>query len=204
MTQEMHFGQEDAASHSAVQADLMPNFQILVPGTIAAGLLSFLFLPWPLAAASTFLALFMVAGAEVDARTFLLPDLVTYGAFIGGVAVAPISVAFSASSNAWTAMDSALLQGGGTALVLYAVRAAYTKFRGTEGVGLGDIKLAAAIGAWLPFGAIPYCFLLATAAALLVVGVKQPRNIRDNVKLPFGAYLCPALWLIFFVSALRL
>ncbi len=200
----MHFGQEDAATHSAARAELIPNLQIVAPVTIAAGTLSFLLLPWPLAAASTLLALFMIAGAEVDARTFLLPDVVTYGAFLSGVALAPVSLAFAASPTVWTAMGGALLQGGGTALVLYMVRAAYTKFRGTEGVGLGDIKLAAAIGAWLPFATIPYCFLLATAAALLVVAVKQPRDIRDNVKLPFGAYLCPALWLIFFASALRL
>lgn len=203
MTQDAHFGEESAATQGVALPDLTPNLPLLALGTSVAGLLSFHFLPFPLAIASTLLALFMVAGADVDARTFLLPDVVTYGALVCGIALAPIALSFTASPHPWSAIGSALLQAGGTALVLYAVRVAYAKYRGIEGIGLGDVKLAAAIGAWLPLEAIPYCFLLATVAALLLVALKQPRQIRGDVKLPFGACLCPALWLIFFASALR-
>jgi len=62
--------------------DVYPNPAIVIGGTGVVGLISMLSLPWPVAVASTVLGTLMVAGAEIDAREYLLPDLVTWGAVI--------------------------------------------------------------------------------------------------------------------------
>jgi leader peptidase (prepilin peptidase)/N-methyltransferase len=68
------------------------------------------------------------------------------------------------------------------------------------------VKLAAAVGAWLPAASIPLCFALATCSALMAVALARIRgeSINATAKLPFGAFLCPALWLVFFAGELQL
>ena len=78
------------AGETAGSEDIRPNPAILIGGAAAIGLISALSLPWPVAVASTVLGTLMVAGAEVDARKFLLPDLVTWGAVICGILAAPL------------------------------------------------------------------------------------------------------------------
>jgi leader peptidase (prepilin peptidase) / N-methyltransferase len=177
---------------------LTPNLLIFTAGTGASALVSFLYLPWPFAIASTILAIFMVAGADVDSRTFLLPDVVTYGALICGILAAPLLD----WTDPWYSLGGSILRAAVTCLFLGLLRKAFIKFRGLEGLGFGDVKLAAAIGAWLPFELIPSCFGLATTAALLSIIVRWRGETLDGLKLPFGAFLCPALWLVFFADSL--
>ncbi len=185
---------------------LRPNLTILVAATGVVGLLSFIYLPWPLALASTFLGLLMIAGADVDARVFLLPDVVTYGAILSGILAAPLLDILDpyqiAWESPWQSATAAILRAAGTAFLLALLRKAYSSLRKIEGLGLGDVKLAAAVGAWLPLEAIPICFGLATMAALVSVLIHGHRDGLAELKLPFGAFLCPALWFIFFVTSL--
>ncbi len=181
---------------------LRPNFTILIGATGAAGLLSFLYLPWPLAVASTLLSLLMAAGADIDSRTFLLPDVVTYGAIVSGILAAPLLDSFDPWQSPWQSAGAAILRAACTAFLLALLRKAYASLRKTEGLGFGDVKLAAAVGAWLPFEAIPACFGLAAVAALVSVLIRGRQDALENFKLPLGAFLCPALWLVFFVTSL--
>ena len=107
----------------------------------------------------------MVAGADIDARTFLLPDLITFGAIVCGIVAAPLLD----TAHPWAAAGEAVARAAGIAAVLALFRTGYAWFRRSEGLGLGDVKLAAGIGAWLPVEAIPLCFGLATSSALLAV-----------------------------------
>jgi leader peptidase (prepilin peptidase) / N-methyltransferase len=192
----------------AMTADLLsapslrPNFTILISATGAIALLSFMTLPWPFAAASTALGLLMAAGADVDARTFLLPDAVTYGAVVTGILAAALLAATDPWESPWQSAGAAILRAAVTALLLAFLRKAYASLRKVEGLGFGDVKLAAAAGAWLPFQVIPICFALAAAAALVSVIIQGRKESLDELKLPFGAFLCPALWLVFFVTSL--
>ena len=106
----------------------------------------------------------MTAGADVDARTFLLPDTVTAGTLISGIWRRLRSI----RSIRERAREAAA-RAAGTAAVLLLVRWSYARLREREGVGLGDVKLAAGIGAWLPLDAIPVCFGFAASAALVAV-----------------------------------
>jgi leader peptidase (prepilin peptidase)/N-methyltransferase len=179
---------------------LRPDLRILLAGSAAVALVSVASLPLSLALASIVLGALMIAGAEIDARTYLLPDFVTLGAFVCGVLVQFALDPFSPTEAA----GLALARGAGTALALALVRWGYAWRRGREGIGLGDVKLSAAIGAWLPVQAIPMCFLLATGAAFVAVLLARFRGERFDraTRIPFGAFLCPSLWLIFFFCAL--
>ena len=177
---------------------LAPNWIVLLCGTSAVTLVSFIFLPWPLALLSSVLGLLMVAGADIDARTFLLPDLVTYGATAVGIFAAPLL----GHAEPWASIGGAALRALGIGLFFALLRAVHMRLRGREGLGFGDVKLAAAVGAWLPLTVIPYCFGLASVAALVAITFHRRGEALDNLKLPFGAFLCPALWLVFFLNLL--
>jgi hypothetical protein len=73
-----------------LEEDLRPNWATLAAGCSAVALVSATLLPWPDAAASTVLEGLMVAGADVDARMFLLPDVVTWGTACCGVLAAAV------------------------------------------------------------------------------------------------------------------
>jgi len=186
------------AGETAGSEDIRPNPAILIGGAAAIGLISALSLPWPVAVASTVLGTLMVAGAEVDARKFLLPDLVTWGAVICGILAAPLLN----TAEPWAAMGEAIARAGCIAGVLVLFRAGYGWIRQIEGLGLGDVKLGAAIGAWLPLEAIPWCFGLATSGALLALMFARLSGepVMRTTKVPLGAFLCPALWIVFYAN----
>ena len=179
---------------------LRPNLAILAGAGAVIVLLSALMLPWQVAVASAVLGGLMVAGADVDARTFLLPDFITWGAVISGV----VAAAALNPYEAWHAGAAAIVRAAVTAFALALLRWCHARLRAREGLGFGDVKLAAAVGAWLPFDAIPMCFCLAAGSALVAVLLARLRGeaISRSAKIPFGAFLCPALWLIFYVSVL--
>ena len=160
------------------------EFAILSAGT----------LPWTLALTSIALGALMMAGADVDARVYLLPDTITFSTLACGILAALVLEPF----DPWHAAAGALARAAGTAGVLAAVRFGYARLKGEEGIGLGDVKLAAGVGAWLPLEHIPVCFALATGAALLYAF--HARRIRRTSRIPFGAFLCPALWLAFYAG----
>ena len=190
----------EAGETSGSEDDLRPNPAILIGGAGAIGLISGLSLPWPVAVASTVLGTLMIAGAEVDAREYLLPDLVTWGAVICGILAAPLLN----TVEPWTAAGEAIARAGCIAGVLLLFRAGYAWSRQIEGLGLGDVKLGAAIGAWLPLEAIPWCFGLATSGALLAVMFARLSGepVMRTTKVPLGAFLCPALWIVFYADSL--
>jgi hypothetical protein len=116
------------AEDLSVAPDLRPHLGLLIGGSTAIAAISLFTLPWPFALASTLLGLFMIAGADVDARTFLLPDAVTYGALACGLLAAfflePMDP-FSDVVPPWQRLGFAVLRAGGTALLLALLRMIY-------------------------------------------------------------------------------
>jgi leader peptidase (prepilin peptidase)/N-methyltransferase len=189
----------EAGEAIGLEVDLRPSPAILIGGTCVIGLISALSLPWPVAIASTMLGTLMIAGADVDARTFLLPDLITFGAVFCGILAAPLLD----MTDPWAAAGQAIARAGCVAGALALFRGGYAWRRKTEGLGLGDVKLAAAIGAWLPLEAIPLCFGLATSGALVTVMLARLNGqaVMRTTRIPFGAFLCPALWIVFYADS---
>jgi leader peptidase (prepilin peptidase) / N-methyltransferase len=183
-----------------LQERLRPNAAVLVGGSGAIVIVSVLMLPWPAAVASAALGALMIAGADVDARTLLLPDVVTWGAVGGGI----IAAAALDPDDPWLAIAAAIARAAGTALALALLQWCYARLRTREGLGFGDVKLAAAVGAWLPLKMIPLCFGLASGGALVAVMLARLRGetVDASTRVPFGAFLCPALWLLFYCGTL--
>ena len=179
--------------------DLSPNPMVLAGGVVVIGVISALTLPWPVAIASAVLGALMVAGADVDARTFLLPDAITWGAVACGI----VAASLLHPAAPWLTAGEAIARAACIAAALALFRSGYAWIRRSEGLGLGDVKLAAAIGAWLSVDAIPLCFGLATTSALLVVmfGYLKGQSVTRATRIPFGAFLCPSLWVVFYVES---
>ena len=140
----------------------------------------------------------LLALGVIDWREYRLPDLLTLPLLATGLLLAAVGDPADASSRLIGAL-------AGGAVVL-AIRAAYAALRGREGMGLGDAKLLAAIGAWLGWEALPAVVLVASLSALLVVGIGAAagRRVEAADRVAFGAFLCLAAWLVRLSGALDL
>ncbi|RVT89850.1 prepilin peptidase [Sphingomonas crocodyli] len=160
------------------------------------GALAFTIAPPIEAAAGAVFGWLLLTLALLDLRHFWLPDrltipLLAFG-LIGGLAgIGP-------------PLDDRLIGMVGGYVALEAVRIGYAKVRGREGLGRGDAKLFAAIGAWLGWRAMPVVLLLASLIGLgMVLGLmlmKRAPNRTD--RLPLGTCLCLAAWPVWGTSAI--
>ncbi|WP_300548209.1 A24 family peptidase [Roseovarius sp.] len=126
-----------------------------------------------------------------DLSAFRLPNALTGLLCVTGVGLAwedpfrtPVDAAFGAAV------------GGGA---FFLIRVVYQWLRGREGLGLGDVKLMAGIGAGLGAMALPMVALIAASAALVLATLTAWRTGQhpgSGKEIPFGAYLCgaSALW----------
>src|SRR5260221_2244294 len=96
------------------------------------------------------LALVMMAVAVIDARNFVIPDKLVLAALALGCLDAWM---VQSEAAAPAALLVAVVRGVGVAVAFWILREAYVRLRGREGIGLGDIKLAAVAGGWLEFPA---------------------------------------------------
>lgn len=79
------------------------------------------------------------------------------------------------------------------------VALAYKLVRGRDGLGLGDVKLIAAAGIWLPVQGSFYAIAAASIFALacmVVIGLWRGRGSALMDSLPFAVFLAPAFWLL--------
>jgi len=135
------------------------------------------------------LAVLMVLIATVDLARFTIPDALSVPAFALGLV--------HAAMHGGDTIAAAALRGVVLALVFWSLRIGYRRLRGCDGLGLGDIKLAAVAGAWLSWPAMPLAVDIAAFSALIAYGVRQyvlRRPWQPAARLPFGAFLGPAIW----------
>jgi leader peptidase (prepilin peptidase)/N-methyltransferase len=138
------------------------------------------------------LALLMLIIAAVDARRFIIPNELTLAA----LALALVQAAIL-DPNPARAILQAVLRALALGLIFFAVRETYVRLRGRDGLGLGDVKLAAVAGAWLGWTAIPIAVEVAalSALALYLVRYLGGRPLRATQRIPFGLFLAPAIWI---------
>jgi leader peptidase (prepilin peptidase)/N-methyltransferase len=125
----------------------------------------------------------LVALAFIDLDTSFLPDDLTLPLMWAGIVSAALG---------WIPVTLAASVGGAVAgyLSLWFVFHAYRLIRGKEGMGAGDFKLLAALGAWMGWQAIPSIILLASAVGAIVgIALIVFRQHDREVPIPFGPYL---------------
>jgi leader peptidase (prepilin peptidase)/N-methyltransferase len=81
-------------------------------------------------------------------------------------------------------------------LSLWSVYWLFKLVTGKEGMGYGDFKLLAALGAWLGWQAIPMIILLSSVVGAIVgLGLMAATRRGKDVPIPFGPYLAMAGWI---------
>jgi leader peptidase (prepilin peptidase)/N-methyltransferase len=139
-----------------------------------------------LAGLSTLLFLFLlVAMTFIDFDTQLLPDDLTYPLLWAGLLVNV--------QGTFVPLQDAVIGAAAGYLVLWAVYWLFKLVTGKEGMGYGDFKLLAALGAWLGWQMLPTIILLSSVVGA-VVGISLivfAKRGRDK-PIPFGPYLAAA------------
>lgn len=127
----------------------------------------------------------MIALTFIDLDTFYLPDSITLPLLWLGLLLN--------TGAAFTDLRSAVLGAAVGYLALWSVYWAFKLATGKEGMGYGDFKLLAAIGAWLGWKMLPLVILLSSLVGA-VVGLALIAFARHgrNVPIPFGPYLAIA------------
>lgn len=127
----------------------------------------------------------LVALTAIDFDTQLLPDDITLPLLWIGLALNVF--------NVYTDLKSAVIGAMVGYLSLWAVYWLFKLFTGKEGMGYGDFKLLAALGAWLGWQMLPLTILLSSLVGA-VVGIALMAFARHgrNVPIPFGPYLAAA------------
>ena len=133
----------------------------------------------------------------IDALYQLLPDVLTLGLLWAGLLLRAWFAPMSLGDAVWGAALGYVL--------LYLPHVLYLKWRGEVGLGLGDAKLLAAVGAWLGLVHVPTVLLLACVAGLMYGGVRflgyarathrvEVQDLVDlrRVRIPFGPFISMA------------
>lgn len=170
----------------ACRTAISPRYPVVeaLAGVIA-GYIAWRFGASAAAAGAMLFAWTMIALAFIDLDTFYLPDNLTLPLLWTGLV-------FNIGAT-YTDLASAVTGAAAGYLVLWAVFWAYKLATGKEGMGYGDFKLLAAIGAWLGWKMLPLVILLSSfVGAVVGVGLIILARRGRNVPIPFGPYLALA------------
>lgn len=139
----------------------------------------------PMAAGAMIFAAAMIALTFIDFDTQLLPDDITLPLLWAGL----IFNLF----GTYTDLSSAVVGAAAGYLSLWSVYWLFKLATGKEGMGFGDFKLLAAIGAWLGWQMLPLV-ILASSVVGAVVGIALIVFVRRgrDIPIPFGPYLAAA------------
>lgn len=145
---------------------------------------------WQGFAASVF-SCFLVALSGIDLRTRLLPDQLTLTLMWLGL--------IASLDNLFMPAKPALLGAIAGYMSLWTVWWVFRQLTGKEGMGHGDFKLLAALGAWVGLKGIIPIILLSSVVGAIVGSIWLYSQGRDKATpIPFGPYLAIAGWIVFF------
>jgi leader peptidase (prepilin peptidase) / N-methyltransferase len=161
---------------------------------LGAALCVFVVMTTPVSAAMFGILVFsfgLLALLFIDLEHYLLPDLITLPLMWCGLL-------FNISGT-FVDLPSAVIGAVCGYLVLWSVFHVFRLLTGKEGLGYGDFKLVAAIGAWLGWQMLPLVILIASVVGAVVGGIylAVSKRGRDH-PIPFGPFLAGAGWLAMF------
>jgi leader peptidase (prepilin peptidase)/N-methyltransferase len=133
-------------------------------------------------AAGLFFGWALLALTFIDLDTQLLPDDITLPLLWAGLLVNAVGTFID--------LQSAVLGAAGGYLILWSVYWAFRLIMKKEGMGYGDFKLLAAIGAWTGWQVLPFVVVVSAALGAVIgsIGLWLARRGADT-KIPFGPYL---------------
>ena len=162
---------------------ISPRYPLVeaLTGTLS-GLVAWQFGFGTVAIAALLFTFALIALTFIDFDTFLLPDDITLPLLWGGL--------FLNLHGVFTDLHSAVIGAMAGYLALWSVYWLFKLVTGKEGMGYGDFKLLAAIGAWFGWQLLPAVILLSSLAGS-IIGISMMVFARHgrNVPIPFGPYL---------------
>jgi leader peptidase (prepilin peptidase)/N-methyltransferase len=138
-------------------------------------------------------SLIALTGIDIDHQ--LLPDNITLPLMWAGL-VAAVAIGPSLGAALPVSPKDAVIGAAAGYLSLWLVFHAFKLVTGKEGMGYGDFKLFAALGAWLGWKLLPLVIILSAATgAVLGISMIALRGRDRSAPMPFGPYLAAAGWL---------
>jgi leader peptidase (prepilin peptidase)/N-methyltransferase len=130
----------------------------------------------------------LVALTFIDVDHQLLPDSITLPLVWFGL--------FFNLSNTFTSLEVSVIGAMAGYLSLWLVYHGFRLATGKEGMGYGDFKLLAALGAWLGWTYLPVIILLSSVVgAVIGIGLMLFKQHQREQPIPFGPYLAAAGWI---------
>ncbi|MCG9599078.1 A24 family peptidase [Vibrio sp. Isolate25] len=141
------------------------------------------------AVALLFFTFVLIAATFIDLDTMLLPDQLTLPLIWSGIALSLLGLSPVSLQDSVTGAIVGYL-------CLWSIYWGFKLLTGKEGMGYGDFKLLAALGAWLGWQYLPIIVLLSSLVGLLF-GLIQLRLQKQGIDkaFPFGPYLAIAGWI---------
>ncbi|MES9812434.1 MAG: A24 family peptidase [Candidatus Thiodiazotropha sp.] len=171
------------------KAPISPRYPII---EVVTGLLSLIVahhfgVSWA-AMAALVLTWALIALSVIDFDVQLLPDNITLPFLWLGLLIS--------LGNVFTDPRTALIGAAAGYLSLWSVYQLFKRLTGKEGMGYGDFKLLAMLGAWLGWHYLPQIILLsALVGAVVGILLIVVRGRDRNIPIPFGPYLAAAGWI---------
>ena len=127
----------------------------------------------------------LVAASAIDWDTTILPDSITLPLLWVGLVIAGLGWNLPLHEALWGAVAGYLS--------LWSVYWLFKLATGKEGMGYGDFKLLAALGAWLGWPMIlPIVLGSSIIGAIIGIGMKLSSQLREGVYVPYGPFLAGA------------
>ncbi|HSM39824.1 MAG TPA: A24 family peptidase [Afifellaceae bacterium] len=141
------------------------------------------------------LTLALVPVTMIDADTQLIPDSIVLPLMWLGLALS-LFHPLAGADTLFIAPQDAIVGAIAGYLSLWSVYQLFKLVTGKEGMGYGDFKLLAALGAWLGWQALPMIILMSAIVGALVGLTLMALNRHErSVPMPFGPYLAAAGWI---------
>ena len=141
------------------------------------------------------MTLALVPIAIIDADTQLIPDSIVLPLMWIGLAMS-LYHPMAGAETLFIAPNAAIVGAMAGYLSLWSIYQLFKLITGKEGMGYGDFKLLAALGAWLGWQQLPMIILMsAVVGALVGISMMVFRKHERSVPIPFGPYLAAAGWI---------
>jgi len=136
----------------------------------------------------------LITLAIIDTKTQLLPDNITLPLLWLGILINTYHIYIDLESSVFGAICGYL--------ILWSIYKLFKLLTGKEGMGYGDFKLLAALGAWMGWQMLPQIILLSSlVGAVIGISMILLKRQEKGTPIPFGPYLAIAGWIAFIWGA---
>ncbi|MBI2994011.1 MAG: prepilin peptidase [Gammaproteobacteria bacterium] len=176
---------------SACGSRISPRYPIIeVTSAILTMVVAWRFGFGPQAASAALLTWSLIALSIIDLDHQYLPDDITLPMLWLGIFCSLLSL------GAFVDVKSSLVGAMGGYVLLWLVYKLFKAATGKEGMGYGDFKLLAMLGAWLGWQMLPLIILVSSLCGSIVgIGLILSRRLSRSQPIPFGPYLAVAGWI---------